>query len=399
MPSLIPLVHRIMCWLSITRIGFFQLVAIRRLKPGEIIEFRKRKKARKWIATLPRFGKVVSVEPQLTPSVGFCVVPDSKVILNPRFSAVVQGSQLLLPPGFDVSVPKLVVSRPPVANVYSQIDNTVLIRCNSTSSTIPRAVFVGTASPHNWFHWVIDTLPAIYATRFLPHPLDQLPILIPISVLEKPDWVEILSMISGSRERVPLSGRHYTRVSELVWVLGATTSEPAPSTGQDGKFMMEINMMREFADVLETEVCTGLATSLATKFAAKRLFLARSSSALRRYNQHEIIEVAGEYGFQPFYFESLPLAEAVRAVNEAEFIIGPHGAAWANALFAKSARGALVWTWEGAEGENWFHNVLAVREIPVDTIYTGPGSNSSDYTLSVQVFRDALQKMLARQRK
>jgi len=387
-----------MGWLSLNKIGSLQRLKITRLNREEILEFFGQQPKRNWIVALPELGKAESVVEEFTPTLGYCVLSQATLTLNPRFSAVIRGSELLLPPGIDLSTPKLVVSKPPLAGIHSQIADTVLVECSQPSPAIPKAIFVGSASPHNWFHWVVDTLPAVYSSSLLPRSLDEFPLLIPASILEKPDWVEILQMVSGNRKFLPLSDREYTRVEKLIWVLGPTTTEPAPLTGRGGKFMVEIEMIQEFADTLETELHARQARSDEPRPATRRLFLARSQTGLRNYNQEEILEVAREYGFEPFYFESLPLADAVEVMSRAEFIIGPHGAAWANTLFAKHAKGALIWTWDEAKYENWFHNVLAAREIPVDTIYTGSGSNSAHYRLSVPDFRDALKRMLAKHR-
>ncbi|WP_331234312.1 glycosyltransferase family 61 protein [Natronorarus salvus] len=69
----------------------------------------------------------------------------------------------------------------------------------------------------------------------------------------------------------------------------------------------------------------------------KRLYVSRRATdrGRRVANYDEIEPVLDSYGFESYVLESLPFAEQVRLVSDAEVILSPHGAGLANGLFAE----------------------------------------------------------------
>lgn len=64
----------------------------------------------------------------------------------------------------------------------------------------------------------------------------------------------------------------------------------------------------------------------------KRIYIARQSR--RIVNEKELLALLTQLGFQKVYLERLPFLEQVQLFSEAEFVIGAHGAGFANIVFA-----------------------------------------------------------------
>ncbi|WP_459435249.1 hypothetical protein [Roseovarius sp.] len=76
----------------------------------------------------------------------------------------------------------------------------------------------------NWYHWLIEILPAAYFAQRLASKYDDYPFLVPRRVLEIPQFSEALQSLLGGREILPLDKKIF-RVGELV-VIDQMVREP-----------------------------------------------------------------------------------------------------------------------------------------------------------------------------
>ena len=56
----------------------------------------------------------------------------------------------------------------------------------------------------------------------------------------------------------------------------------------------------------------------------------------RLINEEELLEVLEKYNFQNYFFEEMTMEEQIDLFSDAEIVIGPHGAGFANILFSKN---------------------------------------------------------------
>lgn len=312
------------------------------------------------------------------------------VINTPRISGILSGKKFLLPPVTDAPPWKIVTSKPIQSGfVYSDGSNLILKKYPRVKR-LKSAVFVGTWSPHNWFHWMIDIVPAVFrACEILPEPMN-VPILLPRISAEKKHWFELLALVAGNRELIWMPPENWVEVEKLYWSMPATSSGPLSNKpGWPANFAIEIQLMNRYRNAIVNKLQIEADKSL-----PKRLFLARSQSGLRPYNQEEIISVAREFDFQPVFPESMDLSDLFQLFFTAEFLIGPHGAGWANVLLCETPKAGMLWTWNQAAKSNWFQNVSASRGMNLEIFFTGPGTNSSAYHLNPKLFRSKLEKLM-----
>ena len=371
--------------LGLKKIGKWRLLTV---GPGTVTDLlveEKRRAKEHWVAVSAESGQCFSPVREEENLVGFSQHEDVLVSANSRYSALIEGLRFVLAPSPSRSPQEIITSYPPVSGLLRFDDGELLVKAK-TLREVPKALFVGSLSPHNWYHWIIDYLPSVYLAKFLHPEYHDYPLLVPEVVMSKPHWIEMLSTVIGNREIIGLSSDSYLHVRRLVWIHGPTTR--LPRDYQDGtcNLAMEVELINEY----RAFVLNRLGLSFDPEEPQSRLFLARPEGSLRPYNQDQIFSIAREFGFEPLYSERLTLRESIRSLLQAEYVVGPHGAGWANALFTERGRGSLIWTWDEGLRENWFHNVLLARGIQVKTISTGPGSNATPYTLDPATFREFL---------
>jgi hypothetical protein len=371
---------------------FFRLHLLQLSDPADWsrMNFKSLNLVETWISAPPKSKSSGNRALALSKSyVGYSEHKAGLVAANTRYSGIIKKASFLLAPSLVESPLSLITSYPSVSGFIASENATIMVKIRAEKK-IESGIFCGSLSPHNWYHWLIDTLPAVYLTSLLPTKYAKVPILVPELILEKSHWMEALSLVSADRPIVPISVDSYLNVSNLVWIHGPTMRGSLPSNAGNLMLAIEQNSMNGF----RKRILDQLGLEFIANRPRPRVFLARREGSLRPYNQEKITEIARKYDFQLIHQEDLGLSELIDVLLHAEYIVGPHGAGWATALFSESAAGALLWTWDGGWRENWFQNVLTIRGIPYTTIETGPGHNSSGYWLNPETFEEELLKMV-----
>ena len=327
--------------------------------------------------------------PEDYPPLGFRQFRNVSVTANRRFTSIISGRDLLLPPAADHGPWRLRVGEPTVGGVLRQSDNSVLVHHRRNKVPVAKAIFVGSWSAHNWYHWIIDTLPSIFLARALPEEFDSYPVLVDEVALSRPAWLEPLATVIGDREVIPLSRTGYTTVSDLVWIDSPSSPGPLPLL-KSGKpsFRVHPTALRAYREHL---ISTLDLEDIAQE-PNKRLFLGRKATPNRPYNQEELITEAARFGYEPVFLEELNFADSVKVMMEAESVIGPHGAGWANALFCHPGTTGIMWTWSESLSDNWFSNIASVSEMKFTTLVT-KDSLTGNHNLSPERLRRSLESL------
>ena len=333
-------------------------------------------------------GKSIDA-PEDYPSLGFRQFRNVSVTANRRFTSIISGQDLLLPAAADPGPWRLRVGEPTVGGILRQSDNSLLVHHRRAKKPVAKAIFVGSWSAHNWYHWIIDTLPSIFLARALPEEFDSYPVLVDEVALTRPAWLETLATVIGNREVIPLSRSGYTTVSDLVWI--DSPSSPGPLTLlKSGKpsFRVHPTALRTYRGHLISTL--GLEDT--AQRPNKRVFLGRKATPNRPYNQQELIAEAMRFGYEPVFLEELNFADSVKVMMESESVIGPHGAGWANALFCHPGTTGIMWTWRDSLSDNWFSNIASVSEMKFTTLVTND-SLTGNHNLNPEQLRRSLESL------
>ena len=214
-----------------------------------------------------------------------------------------------------------------------------LARRHEAGRSIGTMIYPGSFAPGNWYHWITEILPRIWLTRRLPTDLDGVPLLIHPGFLQFPAMRETLDVIRGDRPVITVDDVEWLHIDRMVWVDGMFSMNhhaiyPDGLVNQSSRFHPA---MRDFrADVLAARRRVSGGTP-------RRVFLDRGGHA-RPYNDTEAKEALASRGFVVVDPGSLDFSGQVELFANAEFLVGPSGAAWANLLFASQGTKALYWT-------------------------------------------------------
>lgn len=328
------------------------------------------------------------------------LLENATLSLNRRGGFALHEDKLLTRTPPTGSTAQIVFGGEPVAGECVQVEAAVALKRPQTVETIPAGIYVGSLAPHNWFHWIIDTLPVIHFLRHLPPQFQNYPVLLPPISDKSRDWHQSLRIALRGRPIKMIDAQKLIKVRSLVMTEGASTAFPRPwkSQQQSGRIFFRENMLTAFADEVR-------AKATPEKFATeptRRLFIGRKSGGMRDYNQDEIFEVAGEYGFELVFLEDLPFRNSVRLFNEAQIVIGPHGAGFANILFSQRGTTVLIWTWKDQRGDNWYESLFAALDMQAAFLHYEPlpphetqvDPRGAPYTLNVENFRTRLEEVL-----
>lgn len=202
---------------------------------------------------------------------------------------------------------------------------------------IPCGVFLAGNGSSNYYHWLIEILARTEFLDAIDPRYAAYPLLVSDSVLTTPTFSEMLEIFGRGREVVYLRSSRQYSVESLLYI--------------DTPNQLPYNLnSREVLEICDTRIdprSVNYLRSLALKHKStrgtpNRVFLARSGSR-RNYNQVEIENFLSGYDFAAVYMEETSFADQVAILNNADVVVGPTGAAWANLIFAKPGAKCICW--------------------------------------------------------
>jgi capsular polysaccharide biosynthesis protein len=231
--------------------------------------------------------------------------------------------------------------------------------------TIDAGIAVFGAGCANWYHWLIEVLPAAMWTRGTDVIPADVPLLVPAFALERPTFRDALTAAADGRLVLPLGPKEQVLVKDLYVadppVLGpmnlVSGAWPVPAD-----YAQNPDALRRFRrGILDS---LGLVPSRPTR----RLFLARTD-VRRRYNQDDCTRIAQQHGFEIVFPETMTFREQVATYMESEVIMGASGAAFANMLFCQDGAKALTWLPQEYSGFCAYSNLAAAVGVDLRCIF------------------------------
>lgn len=329
------------------------------------------------------------------------IVDEAKISVSRRGGFAVKGDALLTRGTWTPAIPKLHFANSSVAGLVFQSGPTVYLARSAQSLKIEKGIFVGSFAPHNWFHWLIDTLPSVFFLRDLPEEYREYPLILPSGTLNKRSWSEALDLVNPGHLVVEVLPDVPHKVGTLVMVDGVSNGFPRPVelTYWNPRIAIRAHAMKEYREHLLTQVPSK--ARVENRF-PDRVFIGRRDNNGRNYNQEELAELASQFGFKLVYLEDYSFLDSVALFQNAKFIIGPHGAGFANTLFVAPGTRILFWTWDDSRGDNWYENLFFITAADSEQIVISPGDGNpqhrdprnSSYRIDTQQFRARLLSML-----
>jgi hypothetical protein len=171
---------------------------------------------------------------------------------------------------------------------------------------------------HNYYHWLVEGLLCLDVLAQTMGPDADVRIVLPQSM-------DIAAVFDHRRtlDDVGLGGPHVVevaddlvRVREALWV------------DSDQVQMMPAQHIRDFQRRIA-------ARRRGERGPRRRLLVARRGPARMIANQAQVEALLAPLGFETVYLEGMGMAEQIRLFQDADYIIGPHGAGLSNLLFCE----------------------------------------------------------------
>lgn len=256
------------------------------------------------------------------------------------------------------------------------------------------AIFLGGTFTFNYYHFLIDILSKIEFFKHIPDAQNKL-IVVDSDVEKVENLKELLMFFLKDYKIIFLNhDKNYYQFKKLWHITSINYAVPniMPGEKYDAQFA---KISKESLQYLRKTCFEGLDMEKVRVEPVKKIFIARKSK-FRKYNEEEILDISKKYGFEAVFFEDLNIHEQIYMVNNAEYIIGPSGAAWTNLIFANPGAKGLSW-YSAIWGDFPIFSTLAA-EMKFDlNFYIYPQDDEGfheDYRLDPEIFNSYLKQLL-----
>lgn len=317
----------------------------------------------------------------------------AQALAYPTSSAIVTRDRIAVPPLY-VGRPDLLITDGEF--FLSQDNGTGIVYCPSPAAADCGIALFG-AGVTNWYHWLIEILPAAFLAERLPAEYDTFPLLVPDACLKFDTFGASLALFTQKRKVETLAAGSSTRVGRLIQIDSVACGPMNLVSGQwpgPRDYSQNGEVLSQFRAAILDRL------SIRERPPTRRIFLARGNSR-RNYNQDELLEIAADHGFEAVYPETLSFRDQVETFASAQAVVGPSGAAFANMLFCQGNTRGLTWLLPQYKGFCAYSNLAHVVGMDLRYIFVTPLSpiNSSfdaysaAYTLEGERFEAALKAL------
>lgn len=321
-----------------------------------------------------------------------------EVVVSPLSSAVLQSGKILIP-DYYIGHSEAVVADGMMLHWHGASRQGIVY--DDAVQPMEKGIRVFGSGAINWYHWLVETLPAAFLAQFLPSDFDDYPLVVPELAIEIAQCRESIELFAGGRRLLPLPLERF-RFRELV-IIDKIVQEPLNMRSgywpTSADYSFNPRLLREYRQAVIA------ALRSLPEDGCRRLYLARENDR-RPYNQEELIAIANQYGFQAVYPAQLTFREQVAIFANAEFIVGPSGAAFANTLFCSPGSRLLSWVIPHYSGFCSYMNIAATAGTELRYLLSRPtlpvestaDAYSCPYEIDAVEFEVAIQSMLTAER-
>ena len=195
----------------------------------------------------------------------------------------------------------------------------------------------------NWYHWQIEILSKVSLLSHLPSKYQNYPLLVSSSITNSKNHLELLKLAAPNKKIIALPDDTSHKVQSCIFIDSPVIAPPAFKEKGKVEQIGDHTIVKSLLIEYRNEVIKNSSKSTTKKYYPEKIFLLRKQTR-RKYNQEEIYQSFNKLGFEGVYFDDLEVNEQVNIINNAKYIIGPVGAAWANIIYAKPGTQCLYWT-------------------------------------------------------
>jgi len=283
-----------------------------------------------------------------------------------------------------------------VYNTQSLIQHSITLAKVKNYKTITykeEAVFLGGIFTFNYYHFITEILSKTEFFKNIPNVEEKI-IVVDEDVEKIQNLKELLLFFLKDYKILFLNHDYYYRFEKLWHITSPNYTIPNIIPGE--KYEASFSKLSKHSlEYLRKKCFEGFNYNKINIKPIKKIFISRKSK-FRKYNEQEIFNIAKNYDFEEVFFEDLNIHEQIYLVNQADYIIGPSGAAWTNILFTKPKAKGLIWL-SSVWGDFSIYSTMA-KHMEFDLyFYIFPKISEDfheDYTLNPEKFSDELKKLL-----
>jgi capsular polysaccharide biosynthesis protein len=212
----------------------------------------------------------------------------------------------------------LSLSQPEVRERYGDDAQDIFRKRKAKARRLEGAPYIPALIPGYWnhYHFLIDCLPRVLLS-LVPGGASSRILITQAQrhALERfcPGYLNAITHTFEISSRVDISSGELLYLPQAIIPRGAN------------RFLREA--MSEFRRV---------AKRLARPGVHRRIYISRSLAGARSVvNEPEVIDCLSKFGFEVLHLECLAIEQQIQAFSEAEIVVGPHGAGFANMVFAE----------------------------------------------------------------
>lgn len=313
-----------------------------------------------------------------------------RVTVHPEASAIVSEDKVLVPPFYVERSDALIVDG---HFLLSQKDSLGMVRRAKIEKQNEGIAVFGSGSL-NWYHWLIEILPAAFLAKRLPAHLQSLPLLVPEPCMTQNSFRESLNLFADGRQIVPLPVKSQSRVDRLIFIDSPVIG---PMNMSSGTWPAVTDYSQNAEVLLQYRSAMLERLGITAGNAHRRIFLARANDR-RSFNQGDLAEIAVRHGFDVVQPEQMSFREQAVLFSEASILLGASGAAFANMIFCQPGTRSLTWILPQYGQFCAYSNLAHLLDINLRYMFVTPSveiQNSFDaYKASYLVDRDAFEENL-----
>lgn len=346
-----------------------ELIWLDELEENKLITFIEK---RNGFSYSPRFeeGREQKKQSIITPNIS--AYKFKNAIISPTNSAITLDGNLTIL----TRVPSMVDGSADYSggNIVAHSTKKVLLK-NLDTESIKLGIAITGSSDTNYYHWILEVLSKLQYIKNLPNHYRSYPIIISEKVQNIPSIESFFSLFNIENKIIWLKSIQQYRINELIYITPPNYLTPNLALGEQYQ-ATHCYISSESIHYLKTIALNQQQKKKRTSLHKKRIFLARKPF-IRSYNQDEVKSLLASYDFIAIYLEEFSFEEQVKLMQEAEFIIGPTGAAWTNLIFANSGIKALTWIAKEAGDFSGYSTLAHHMNIQLDFITYIAGTKKS----------------------
>ena len=240
----------------------------------------------------------------------------------------------------------------------------------SRKKRMPEAIMLSMPLYHNFYHWMIEILPRLAILKKTKEDLSCLPIVMP---KQHPKFVKDSLVISGFIHRILFIDDGVARFNKLH-LLTKISQQNAPSP-------IAVEWLRK-TFIKYAEKTTNM----------RRIYVSRRDANSRYVtNESDVEKLLFNYGFETICMSCFSLENQINIFQEAEIIIGSHGAAFANLVFTP-AKSVFIELFSPHHLNHCFYHISGIRKLKYGFLVGTP--NGRGFSINLYNLKNLLDKAM-----